>query len=67
MPAIIEWTEGRKNLTREIADDDKTGEPIQTAWDFARGDPVTMSCAIYCDQRTTRGASTHKDQGAADG
>ncbi|PMB67227.1 hypothetical protein BM221_006890 [Beauveria bassiana] len=60
MPAIIEWTEGRKNLTREIADDDKTGEPIQTAWDFARGDPVTMSCAIYCDQRTTRGASTHK-------
>ncbi|EJP65462.1 uncharacterized protein BBA_05793 [Beauveria bassiana ARSEF 2860] len=60
MPAIIEWTEGRKNLTREIAADDKTGEPIQTAWDFARGDPVTMSCAIYCDQRTTRGASTHK-------
>lgn len=24
-PAIIEWTEGRKNLTREITDDDKTG------------------------------------------
>lgn len=60
-PAIIEWTEGRKNLTREITDDDKTGEPIQTAWDFGRGDPVTMSCTIYCDQRTTRGSSVHKN------
>ncbi|KAI1106982.1 hypothetical protein F4804DRAFT_329728 [Jackrogersella minutella] len=59
-PAIIEWTEGRNNLTREITDDDKTGEPIQTAWDFGRGDPVTMSCTIYCDQRTTRGSSVHK-------
>lgn len=59
-PAIIEWTEGRENLTREITDDDKTGEPIQTAWDSSRGDPDTMSCMIYCDQRTTRGSSVHK-------
>lgn len=59
-PAIIEWTDGRKNLTREITDDDKTGEPIQTAWDFGRGDPVTMSCTIYCDQLTTRTSSSHK-------
>lgn len=58
--AIIEWTEGRKNLTRKITDEDKAGEPVQTAWDFGRGDPVTMSCSIYCDQRTTRGSSTHR-------
>ncbi|KAI1810731.1 hypothetical protein GGS20DRAFT_566251 [Poronia punctata] len=57
---IIEWTEGRKNLTREITEDDKVGEPLQTAWDFGRGDPVTMSCSIWCDQRTTRNGSTHK-------
>ncbi|KAI0392699.1 hypothetical protein F5Y17DRAFT_435557 [Xylariaceae sp. FL0594] len=61
-PTIIEWTEGRKNITRVLTDEDKAspGEPIQTAWDFGRGDPVTMSCTIVCDERTTRASSTHK-------
>lgn len=61
-PAIIEWTEGRKNVTRKLTEDDKSAEPVQTAWDFGRGDPVTMACTIVCDTRTTRSgkANTHK-------
>jgi hypothetical protein len=63
-PAIIEWTEGRKNLTRILQEEDKSVEPVQTAWDFGRGDPVTMACTIVCDTRTTRSgnANTHKSK-----
>ncbi|AEO68435.1 a10b265c-8309-4604-9fbd-c5c4edfe3d6a [Thermothielavioides terrestris] len=62
-PALIEWTEGRKNLTRILTEEDKPAEPVQTAWDFGRGDPITMACTIVCDTRTTRSgnANTHKN------
>ncbi|KAK4199550.1 hypothetical protein QBC40DRAFT_227472 [Triangularia verruculosa] len=62
-PAIIEWTEGRKNLTRILTEKDKSIEPVQTAWDFGRSDPVTIACTIVCDTRTTRSgnANTHKN------
>lgn len=62
-PVIIEWTEGRKNLTRELTEEDKSAEPVQTAWDFARGDPVTMACTIYCDTRTTRSGDQNVHKG----
>ncbi|KAI1124892.1 hypothetical protein F5Y10DRAFT_284666 [Nemania abortiva] len=60
---MIEWTEGRKNLTRELTHDDRLAEPVQTAWDFGRGDPVTMACAMYCDVRMTRSGKkdVHKE------
>ncbi len=51
---VLEWTDGRKNLTREMTQEDLLGKPVQTAWDFGRGDPVTMGCRIYCDTRVTR-------------
>jgi hypothetical protein len=53
----IEWTEGRKNLTREITDDDKTGEPIQTAWDFGRGDPETVTVGVSWECEELSGGS----------
>lgn len=63
-PAIIEWTEGRKNLTSILTEEHKSVEPVQTAWDFGRGDPITMACTIVCDTRTTRSGSsnTHKSK-----
>jgi hypothetical protein len=33
---------------------------VQTAWDFGRGDPITMACTIVCDTNTTRSGSAHK-------
>ncbi|KAI0102612.1 hypothetical protein GGR51DRAFT_562532 [Nemania sp. FL0031] len=59
----IEWTEGRKNLTRQLTQEARSAGPVQTAWDFGRRDPVTMACAIYCDTRTTRSEepNVHRD------
>ncbi len=62
-PAIIEWTEGRKNLTRKLTEDDKSARPVQTAWDFGRGDPITMTCTIVCDTRTTRSGNANRHKG----
>ncbi|KAK6835043.1 hypothetical protein PG987_009737 [Apiospora arundinis] len=43
-PAVIEWTQGREDWTRALTEEDKANDPVQTAWNFARGgDPVTMA------------------------
>ncbi|KAI1399453.1 hypothetical protein F4819DRAFT_464966 [Hypoxylon fuscum] len=62
-PAIIEWTDGRKNLTRTMKEEDKAADPVQTAWNFARGDPVTMACTKWCDTRTTRSGENNVHKG----
>lgn len=63
-PAIIEWTEGRKNLTGILTEEHKSVEPVHTAWDFGRGDPITMACTTVCDTRTTRSGTgnVHKSK-----
>ncbi|KAI9814486.1 MAG: hypothetical protein M1832_005892 [Thelocarpon impressellum] len=62
---LIEWTEERENLTRDLTEKDLLLNPVQTAWLFGRGtgDPVTMACTLYCDTRTTRsgGKNVHKN------
>ncbi|KAI1166943.1 hypothetical protein F5B18DRAFT_604909 [Nemania serpens] len=46
-----------------MKEEDKATDPVQTAWDFARGDPVTMACTMWCDTRTTRnGDGYHKSR-----
>ncbi|KAM3517017.1 hypothetical protein NHJ13051_009370 [Beauveria bassiana] len=62
-PAVIEWTEGRKNLTRAMTEEDKSAQPVQTAWNFGRGSPITMACTIVCDTRTTRSGESNVHKG----
>ncbi|QLI72041.1 uncharacterized protein G6M90_00g080960 [Metarhizium brunneum] len=62
-PAIIEWTEGRKNLTRVMTEEDESAQQVQTAWNFGRGSPITMACTIVCDIRTTRSEKPNKHKG----
>lgn len=70
-PAELERTEGRKNITEPITPEGWLAEPVQTAWDFGRGDPVTMACTKWCDTRTSRsgngdyhkGTKSHKQDG----
>jgi len=61
--AQIEWTEGRANLTRPLTEADKANNPVQTGWNFGRGDPLMEACEIFCDTRTTRSGSgnVHKN------
>lgn len=60
---MIEHTEGRKNIMTPFlgTDESKTASHTETAWNLGKGDPVTMSCMIICDSRTTRnGVAQHK-------
>ncbi|KAF1844443.1 uncharacterized protein K460DRAFT_379386 [Cucurbitaria berberidis CBS 394.84] len=49
----VEWTEGRKNMVRDIKDEDWHLSPVETAWNLGRGDPVTMVCVLLCATATT--------------
>ncbi|KAK0368161.1 hypothetical protein CLIM01_14481 [Colletotrichum limetticola] len=59
---MIEHTVGRKNILSSFDDPNalQPGDYIETAWDLGKGDPVTMTCVIYCDTRSTRSGGTHK-------
>ena len=56
---MIEYTDGRKNILSPFTDADeaRAASHTETAWNLGKGDPVTMTCRIYCDQRLTRGTS----------
>jgi len=54
----LEWTEGRKNITKAIPKHDPGS--IETAWLPGTKNPVQMACTIYCDSRTTRSGGYHK-------
>jgi hypothetical protein len=57
----LEWTEGRRNITKGITRTEAEGH-IQTAW-IPGSDPLLMkSCeaAQVCDSTTTRSGTTHK-------
>ncbi|KAF9474082.1 hypothetical protein BDN70DRAFT_962425 [Pholiota conissans] len=45
----LEWTEGRKNITKIISKDANNPANIETAWLPGTKNPVTMSCVIYCN------------------
>ncbi|TDL29941.1 hypothetical protein BD410DRAFT_780446 [Rickenella mellea] len=66
----IEWTEGRKNITRETTEEEVLGSAnitVETAWLPQCGGggktvPETV-CQIWCDTRTTRSGNHNKHKG----
>ncbi|KAJ3876951.1 hypothetical protein F5051DRAFT_20871 [Lentinula edodes] len=59
---LLEHTEGRTNITKNILRADLTDSEIQTAWipDSDGGMPIQMVCTQMCDWMTTRlGARYH--------
>jgi hypothetical protein len=55
----IEWTEGRKNIVRDIQGEDWRLNPVETAWNLGKGDPVTMACVLLCATATTEQGGYH--------
>jgi hypothetical protein len=57
---LLEWTEGRRNLTRSITPEEGIkGGHIQTAWMPGDKEPVKMVCAIWCDTRVAKGGGKY--------
>jgi hypothetical protein len=57
---LLEWTEGRRNLTRSITPEEGIkGGHIQTAWMPGDKEPVKMGCAIWCDTRLEKGGGQY--------
>ena len=50
----LEWTEGRKNITRVLADTENLVGYTETAWNPSKENPVTMAFIILCDTLTLR-------------
>ncbi|KAI9714038.1 MAG: hypothetical protein M1820_000768 [Bogoriella megaspora] len=57
----LERTEGRSNITDPVQFGDVPSNSIQTAWLPGSINPIQMACTIWCDMRTTRTSSSHKD------
>jgi hypothetical protein len=55
----LEWTEGRKNLVRCMREEDWRLNPVETAWNLGKGDPVTMVCVLVCAVATTERGGYH--------
>jgi hypothetical protein len=55
----IEWTEGRKNMTRPLTEPDRAAQIVETQWNPGRVDPVVMACVIYCESMTTKNGGKH--------
>jgi hypothetical protein len=60
----LEWTEGRKNITRQLTDIDRLTDCTETAWRFGADHhsvSAAMVCVKCCDSRITRSAAAvHK-------
>ncbi|KAF7511031.1 hypothetical protein GJ744_005577 [Endocarpon pusillum] len=58
----LERTEGRRNVLEDFCDANMNVERLETNWkDFGSGNPVTMTCVIFCDTTTTRSGGYHKN------
>lgn len=55
----LEWTEGRRNMTRMLAKEDEKPMTIESQWNLGRGNPVTVACYLYCTSKTTRSGGMH--------
>lgn len=55
----LEWTEGRKNVVRAMVEEDWRLNPVETAWNLGKGDPVTMACVLLCATATTEQGGHH--------
>jgi hypothetical protein len=55
----LEWTEGRKNMLRTIQKEDWNEDPMETAWNLGKGEPVTMACRKVCATATTAEGGAH--------
>ncbi|KAI9817594.1 MAG: hypothetical protein M1826_001580 [Phylliscum demangeonii] len=58
---VLEWTEGRRNLTRPWRETDRSIPTTETAWNPTKDNPVTMTCVMFCDERLTRWSRYHKN------
>ncbi|KAF9474080.1 hypothetical protein BDN70DRAFT_842803 [Pholiota conissans] len=56
----LEWTEGRKNITKTVVRADAFAGNVETAWLPGTKDPVQMACVISCDTLLTKGNAYHK-------
>jgi hypothetical protein len=54
----LEWTEGRKNITKVISLDESKG-CVETAWLPGTASPVQMACATWCYPEYGSHSSSH--------